>query len=453
MDVTGQNLANATTPGYQRQQVNLTEAPPVLMAGLGGEPNYVGQGVTVSDIQRVSNAFLSRSVRAQTSQAGAWSSINTALSQLEPLFSEPSSTGLGEAMDSFFAAWQTVSEDPSSLPARTALIGQAQELVSNFQSLHQQLINEQSNLDQSVVSQVSQINQLAGQIAGLNQSIGAATGTGGQPNDLLNQRGELLDQLANLANISYTQNPNGSVDVYLGGQPLVMNEATYTLTTPVSAATGMHEVVFQDGATPTLSSGTLYGTLQVRGTTSSGALVGDIPTYLSQLDTLATGLATAVNSLQASGYGLNGTAPTGVPFFTNASLGAGGFSVNPALAANPDLVAAASSPSAPGDGSNALAIADLAQNPVSLGGSSTTLANYWNSLVTEVGLDGQSASQRSTTAQSTLSDLTAALESQVGVSPDQESANLIQEEQSYQAATQLITTEQSAMAALLAAVS
>lgn len=453
MDVTGQNLANATTPGYQRQQVNLTEAPPVLLPGIGGEPNYVGQGVSVSDIQRVSNAFLSRSVRAQTSQAGTWSSISTALGQLEPLFSEPSSTGLGEAMDSFFAAWQTVSENPSNLPARTALLGQAQTLVTTFQNLDQQLINEQSNLDQSVVAQVSQVNQLADQIAGLNQSIGAATGTGGQPNDLLNQRGELLDQLASLANISYTQNPNGSVDVYLGGQPLVVNETTYTLKTPFNPATGLHDVVFQDGAAPTLSSGTLYGTLQVRGASSGGALVGDIPNYLSQLNTLATGLADAVNSFQANGYGLNGTTPTGIPFFTNANLGAGGFSVNPALTANPDLVAAASSASAPGDGSNALAIADLGQNAISLGGSTTTLANYWNSLVTQVGLDGQSASQRSSTAQSTLSDLTAALSSQVGVSPDQESANLIQEEQSYQAATQVITTEQSAMDALLAAVS
>ncbi len=452
MDITGQNLANATTPGYQRQQVVLTDPPPVLLPGTGSQPNYVGQGVTVSQITRVSNAFLSRSVRAQTSQAGSWSAIDTALAQLQPLFAEPSSTGLAEAMNSFFAAWQTVSQNPTSLPARTALLGQAQQLVSNFQGLAQQLVNEQSNLDQSVSSQVGQINHLAAQLATVNQSIAAAAGTGATPNDLLNQRGELLNQLAKLANISYAVNPNGSVDVYLGSQALVLNHTTYTLTTRFNAATGVHDVVFQNGAVPKLSSGSLYGTLQVRGISQGSTLVGDIPTYLRRLNTLATGLATAVNHLQASGYGLGGTSPTGLPFFTNAGLGAGGLAVNPTLLANPNLVAAASAPSAPGNGSNALAIADLAQTPVALGGTSSTLASYWTSLVNQVGLDGQSASQRSTTATNTLSDLNSALQSQVGVNPDQASANLIQEEQSYRAAAQVITTEQSTMDALLAAV-
>ncbi len=453
MDITGQNLANVTTPGYQRQQVVLTDPPPVLLPGTGSQPNYVGQGVTVSQVNRVSNAFLSRSVRAQTSQAGAWSAISTALAQLEPLFAEPSSTGLAEAMNSFFGAWQTVSQNPANLPARTALLGQAQQLVSNFQGLAQQLVNEQSNLDQSVTTQVAQVNQLAAQLATLNQSIAAATGTGATPNDLLNQRGEILNQLAKIANISYAVNPNGSVDVYLGSQALVLNHTTYALAARFNPATGVHDVVFQNGAVPQLSSGTLYGTLVVRGVSQGSALVGDIPTYLARLNTLATGLANAVNSLQAQGYGLNGTAPTGIPFFTNAGLGAGGIQVNPTLVAHPDLVAASSAPSSPGNGQNALAIADIAQTPVALGGTAPhTLASYWTSLVSQVGLDGQSASTRSTTASNTLADLNAALQSQVGVNPDQASVNLIQEEQSYRAAVQVITTEQSTMGALLAAV-
>jgi flagellar hook-associated protein 1 FlgK len=452
MDVTGQNMANATTPGYQRQEVVLTDPAPVELPGVGGHPNYVGQGVSVQEIQRVSNAFLSRSVRAQTGQAGTWSAISTALAQLEPLFSEPSSSGLAEAMNAFFAAWQTLSENPASLPARTALLGQAQQLVSTFQNLSQQLQNEQSNLDQTVVSQVGQVNDLAQQIAALNGAIGAATGTGSQPNDLLNQRGELLTQLSKLANITYMQNPNGSVDVYLGNQLLVQNQTTLTLEAKLNPATGVHDVVFQDGAVPELSSGTLYGTMTVRGMSVGGSLSGDIPTYASQLNTLASGLAAAVNPLQASGYGLSAATPTGIPFFTSAALGAGAIAVNPALVNNPDLIAAASTPAAPGDGSNALAISDIAQETLALGGSSSTLGNYWTSLVSRVGLDGQAANARSTTAQSTLSDLNTALQGQVGVDVNQEAANLIQEEQSYRAAAQVITTEQSTMDALLAAV-
>jgi flagellar hook-associated protein 1 FlgK len=459
MDVTSQNLANATTPGYQEEVTNLTEAPAIPFGGTNAAngPSQLGEGVTVQSVMRVSNAFLARSVRAETSLANTWSTVSQALQQLEPLFQEPSSTGLGEAMDAFFGAWQTLSQNPTSISARTALLGQAQQLTSTFQSLSGQLLQEQTNLNQNVQSEVGQVNALAQQIANLNQSI-EAVGPSGNPNDLLDQRGELLNQLAQLVNITYTSTPSGALYVYVGSHVLVANTQTYQLTTVQDPSTGLWDVQWADGSAAYIQSGTLYGTLEVRGQTQNGTFSGYIPTYLSQLNTLAAGLANAVNQLQASGYGLNGTTPTNIPFFTSGSapsITAGNITVNPVLVANPTDIAAASSPSSPGDGSNALAIADLAQsNSITYPGQTVTgtFNDYWSALVGTVGLDGQSANARQQSTQSTLQDMQNALQSQVGVNPDQESVNLIQEEQSYRAAVQVITTEQSSMSALLAAI-
>lgn len=463
MDVTGQNLANVTTPGYRREQTILTEANPVPMGGFNAAngPSQLGQGVTVETVTRVNDAFLSRSVRSQTSLSGTWSAINQALQQLQPFFSEPSSSGLSESMTAFFGAWQTVSQNPTSLSARTALLGQAQQLAGTFHSLNQQLLTEQTNLNQSVVDQVGQINSLATQIANLNKSIQNVSSSGQPPNDLLDQRGQLLTQLSQLVNITYTQNSSGAVDIYLGAHPLVVGRQTYQLTTAIDPVSGFNQVQFTDGSVATVQSGTLYGTLSVRGQTQNGVVTGYIPTYLSQLNALAAGLAQAVNTQHAQGVSLDTATNTNPAYanvftFGNTTAGAGSITVNPNLLQDPAAIRAASQTGGTGDGSNALAIAKIQQeNVITYPGqaNTTTLQDYYQSLIGQLGLDGQTAAGRSQSANSTLNDLQQALHSKVGVNPDQSSVSLIQEEQSYKAAAKVVLTEQSVMNALLAAVS
>lgn len=460
MEVTGNNLANSTTTGYQNETANLVETPPIPSSQLDG--SLQGQGVSVDAITRASNAFLSRSVRTQQGSTGYWDSLNTSLSQIQNVFQEPSSSGLSEAMSAFFNSWLTLSQTPSSLSARQAVVDQGQSLASTFNSMSSQVTGEIQNINQSVVNTVQKVNTLTTQIAKLNSQITTVTGSGGSADTLLDQRGTLMNQLSKLVNISYTVSPDQSVNIYLGSNALVVNQTAHSLVTSAPTTTyGVDAVAFHDNPGQVLTSSTGLQNGELAGLLTAGNQT--LPGYLASLNDLASSLAQAVNTQQNAGYTLN-SATKGAAFFTSSSsttalVTASTIEVSPSMTSQ--NVAAASSANAPGDGSNALAIANQIGSPEmspttdSLDTSTTevTFSQYFTNLVGQVGNDGQHASNQYTSAQATLSSLQNAQESATGVDVNEQSANLIQEQQSYQAAAQLVSVEQSTMASLLAAVS
>jgi flagellar hook-associated protein 1 FlgK len=189
-------------------------------------------------------------------------------------------------------------------------------------------------------------------------------------------------------------------------------------------------------------------------TTTSGYLVG----YGQQLDSLAQSLMSTVNQYQESGLNLSGQTTTDsagqpLPFFSGTS--AGTMAVNSAMSPNGIAAASNTASSGPGDGSNAAALYNaLADGTTTVGSqSNTTLGGYYQSLVGQVGLDGQKAANLETDGQSTLTSLNNSLQAATGVDLNQQSVNMIQEQQSYEAAAKLITTEQSVISSLLSAVS
>lgn len=460
MEVTGNNLANSTTTGYQNETANLVETPPIPSSQLDG--SLQGQGVSVDAITRASNAFLSRSVRTQQGSTGYWDSLNTSLSQIQNVFQEPSSSGLSEAMSAFFNSWLTLSQTPSSLSARQAVVDQGQSLASTFNSMSSQITGEIHNINQSVVNTVQKVNTLTTQIAKLNSQITTVTGSGGSADTLLDQRGTLMNQLSKLVNISYTVSPDQSVNIYLGSNALVVNQTAHSLVTSAPpTAYGVDAVAFHDNPGQVLTSSTGLQNGELAGLLTAGNQT--LPGYLASLNDLASSLAQAVNTQQQAGYALN-SSTKGAAFFTSSSsttapVAASTIEVSPLMTSQ--NVAAASSPNAPGDGSNALAIAnqigssEMSPTTGSLDTTTTgvTFSQYFTNLVGQVGNDGQQASNQYTSAQATLSSLQNAQESATGVDVNEQSANLIQEQQSYQAAAQLVSVEQSTMASLLAAVS
>lgn len=436
LEVTSNNMANATTPGYRAETAVLTEGPPVPNPSVGG--SLLGDGVTVAAITRASNAFLSRSVRNELGLSGYWNAVSQGLSQVQNLFQEPSSNGLQEGFNAFFNAWQTLSQNPESLSARETVIAQGKNVAGLFQSMSGQLIAEAQNLNQTLTDQTAKINSIASQIAQLNRQITDITGSGGTANDLVDQRSHLLDQLSGLANVSYTLSPANDLNIYVGNHPLVFNQTAYQMAT--ANAPGINQVVWQDNKQPvSLNSGSVYGTIQTWNNYLSP--------YMNQLNTLASQFASQVNTIQAQGYPLSG--PSVPQFFTiNSADPAQSIAVNPAMTSQ--AVAAASSPNSPGDGSNALAMADLSTQTISA--LNATFNGYYTNLVGQVGIDGQTAQHQSQTAQLTLTGLKNARQSATGVDVNQQSAQLIQEEQSYTAAAKLVAVEQNTMASLLQAV-
>ncbi|POB10443.1 flagellar hook-associated protein FlgK [Sulfobacillus sp. hq2] len=460
MEVTGNNLANATTTGYHNEIANLVETPPIPSSQLNG--SLQGQGVSVDAITRASNAFLARSVRTQLGTTGYWQSMNTSLSQIQNVFQEPSASGLSEAMGAFFNAWLTLSQTPSSLSARQAVIDQGKNLASTFNSMANQITGEIQNINQSVVNTVQKINTITSQIAQLNQQISAVTGAGGSANTLLDQRGTLMNQLSQLVNISYTVNPDQSVNIYLGSNALVINQTAHSLMTSApTTANSVDQIAFHDNPSQTLNASNGLQNGELAGLLTAGNQ--NLPGYLTSLDALAGDLASAVNAQQEAGYTLN-SATNGPIFFTSslsstAPVTASTIQVSSTLTSQD--VAAAQNPNAPGDGSNALTIANMIYQPEispttgTLDTTSTgvTFNQFYTNLVGQVGNDGQQASNQFASAQNTLNSLQNAQESATGVDVNEQSAQLIQEQQSYQAAAQLVSVEQSTMASLLAAVS
>ncbi|PSR33652.1 MAG: flagellar hook-associated protein FlgK [Sulfobacillus benefaciens] len=435
LDVTGNNMANATTPGYQAETANLTEAPPQPIVAL--QNSELGTGVVVSSISRASNPFLSRSVRTQLGNQGYWSSINQALSQIQSLFQEPSPSGLQEGLNQFFASWQTLSNDPENQASQEQVIEQGKNIASQFNTMATSITGEMQNLAHTAQNQISQINTLSQQIAQLNTQIASVTSSGGTANDLLDQRGQLLDNLSALTNVSYTVSANQEVNVYLGSNALVVNGDSYSLAltqatqAPVNYPTNAplpYAVTWLGSPTAPgvpltgLTSGQLLGTLSVLNTS--------LPSYLNQLNTLAYTFANAVNS----------QSPT--TFFTpltSAEQSSAATMLSVVSTLTPGSLEDATNP---GNGSAALAVSQLG----------TVIDPQYTTLVGQVGVDGQNALNQSNTANTTLTSLQNALQSATGVDLNQQSATLIQEQQSYTAAATMVSVEQSTMQSLLQAV-
>ncbi len=480
LDVTGNNMANATTPGYHVESVNLTENAPAPDAVM--PTTLIGNGVTATAVTRATNAFLSSSVRNETSAVGYATALTQGISQVQNIFQEPQQGGLAEMMNQFNQSWLTLSQNPTSLSARQSVLQDGQTLASTLNGMSSSLQTEEANVNQNITSQVQQINQLAQQIAQLNGQVATVSTSGQQPNDLLDQRGQLLTQLSQLVQVHYANGPAGSLDVYIGSHPLVTGEQTFQMQAQPGPF-GNQVPTWTDTQTAVQAqSGSLAGNMALlyqlppHGATGA-ASAGYLTSYGQSLDLIAGNLANMVNYYQQQGLNLSGTASTSTggvtQFFTGTT--AGTIAVNSSMTA--DQIAAATpaagtATSGPGNGSNALDLYNALTTgpmfystvptsssppagfvpPTSTSSTAPSLASYYQSTVGKVGLDGQNATNQQTDAQNTLTSLNNDLQSVTGVDLNQQSVNMIQEQQSYEAAAKLIAAQQSITQSLLSAV-
>ncbi len=181
LEVTGHNIANANTPGYSRQVATFTSR-----IGSGADNVYIGGGTQIKSVRRIYDAMLVEQLRNSTTGQFRFGILDQLASRMDTLLADPD-TGLNTGLQSFFGSVQDLANDPSSIPSRQALIGEAQGLVARFGSLDQRLDEMESELNGRLRQSVNEINQLADAIADLNDQI-ALAGVDAQPNDLLDQR-------------------------------------------------------------------------------------------------------------------------------------------------------------------------------------------------------------------------------------------------------------------------
>ena len=306
ISTTGQNIANVNTDGYSRQSVTFS-ARPAQDIGAG----YLGSGVQVTSIDRAYNQFLANDVQQRTASSGYYSLYANAAERVDSMLGDPS-TSITQAMDSFFASAEAVANSPTSLPERQVMLSNAETLVQRFDYIVGRVDDVTKEMNSQIAGAVSEINQLAGGIATLNEEIAKVSGrTGGLPNDLLDQRDALIVQLSSLVDTKTVAQDDGSLNVFIGrGQPLVTGTVAETLATKTDPDLGSTSIVtlsaFVAGSSDVsdfLTGGKLGAALTV-----TDEVVN--PTR-RELNLLAVGFAETVNAIQEGGddlQGVDGTA-------------------------------------------------------------------------------------------------------------------------------------------------
>ncbi len=408
INTTGQNIANANTPGYSRQVVNLQAALPIsvpALSGLTGLGAQLGTGVDATTISRIRNQFLDIQYRAQNSATSNASTQQTTLQQAQTALAEPTSSGISAQLANFWSAWGALANAPTSTAALQTVVDKGQTLTQTINQVDAQLTTIQGQAAQQASTLTGANGQLvtdANRIASLNDQISKSLANGQTPNDLLDQRDQLLDDLSSLGNINVTSQSNGMVQVTFGdaASPIV-NGTTVNWPQTITAATG----------------GTVGGLL------SASQPGGQIDQYRTMLDGVANKLITAVNGLT-----------TASPFFSGTNA------ANIAVAATPSTVQTGSAGA--GTGAN-----DVAQAVAALSGGAPDQG--YDAFVSHVGSDVSAAGSTQQTASSLLGAISNQRQSVSGVSLDEEMTNLISFQRGYQASARIMTTIDSALDTLI----
>ncbi|WP_027004969.1 flagellar hook-associated protein FlgK [Conexibacter woesei] len=407
LNTVAHNIANVETPGYSRQEAVFSSSPSLRLgagATADGQGAQLGTGVQVQQYRRLRDDFLDLQFRTQNMAAGQSDVATKRLSVVQSSLATNSKGDLGQLLDNFWDSWQTLSSNPSDPAGKAGVVGAAANLAQRFNTLDSDLATTgaQATSDlNDMLSDAGPIKPIADQLAALNTQINQVIGSNGSPNDLLDKRDLLLDQLSQYGQVSVTPDPTVGTD----GRP---------------AYPGMIQVSFGGASTPLVSqTGVTMPTTATLSATPGGQIQGlqDVASktagYRTTLSTMAASLISSVNSLTSnpifSGTGANDI--TTVATAATVSAGAAG--------------------GASGDNSVALAVLNLR------GGS---VDQSYAGLVQTIGSDVATATTNNTTANAVLGNVTAQRTSTSGVSMDEEMSNMIRFQRGYQAAARALTT-------------
>lgn len=422
LEVTSNNISNQNTQGYSRQVVNFSEGATVQFGSL-----QFGTGAQVDNIQSIRDQVLDFRIANETSTQSGLDTYVTSMNQVQANFNEAAGTGLQSAISGFFNSLSNLSTDPSNVSLRQSVLTAGQNLTSSFNTAANTLSNTQAAANQQVAPEVQQVNTLAQNVAALNTKISQAQASGQNTGSMEDQRNQLILQMSQITNISLIQGDHGTINIATAqGASLVVGGQQFNLSTATNATTGQTDIFSSDGRdiTSGITGGSVGGLIQVRDQS--------IPQLTSQLDTLASGIATAVNNTQTAGTDLNGA--TGQNFFTIPAGVPGTAKSIQVNLTDPSQIAGSLNGST-GDNANIVAMSQL-QNQNIVNGD--TPLDFYSNSVAQLGSQIQQATTQGTTQDSVVQQLQAQRQNVSGVSLDEEAANLIQFQRAYQAAARIV---------------
>src|SRR4051812_27261783 len=289
LDTTGHNIANASTQGYSRQQATLAAASSLqIQVQSSGQQTatgaaQLGAGVDVTGFRRVRDTFLDSQYRAQNTNVNDWNARTDSLDSAELSLQEPGTNGINSQLSKFWDSWSDLSKAPNDLSAKQALVQQAQSLTDSIHAVRGQMVAAQQTAQDkytSIAGPGGEVSKIADELAGLNKTISDFQTIGDAPNDLMDRRDLLLDQLSGYGQISVDALSSGSTNVsFVDGStgtayPIVTDKAATWAGPP---ATG-----WSPGG-------------EMGGLLATGGTGGTIDGYLAQMDSFTQSLADTVN--------------------------------------------------------------------------------------------------------------------------------------------------------------
>ena len=407
LDTASHNVANASTAGYSRQEAQLVASPALLIPAGGvasGGLASLGSGVDVSSYRRVRDQFLDLQYRGQATNSAGWATRSETLDRAELALQEPGDQGLNQQLSEFWDAWSDLSNAPNSPAARQALVQQAGQLASAFKSVYDQIgsVATQAQAQYADLTRPASagdpggdIAQIAKEIASLNDTIKRQMTGGDSPNDLMDRRDQLLDQLAEYGQITVEPiGTTGSLKVSFADAPIVDDASAVWAGPPAGAwAPGGKLGALRDVAAPG----------------------GTLDQYRASLDAVASAVKDNVD------------AAYGGSFFTG--TGASDLAVAGGLVLDPGTITAGTA--GPGSNDVALAVSKLRDGPAD---------GAYRAFVARLGGDVREATRQAANSQALTDAVEGRRQSVAGVSMDEEMTNLVRFQRSYQASARAMST-------------
>ncbi|MGY2338643.1 flagellar hook-associated protein FlgK [Pseudomonas sp. SDO5532_S415] len=304
---TGNNISNVDTVGYSRQQTVQNSKSSIQYGNV-----FIGTGTTLADVRRVYNSYLDAQLQTTTSLNSDAQAYLGQATQVDKLLSD-SGTGVTKSLQAFFTSLQTLAGNSNDNAARQALLTNAQGLSSRFNAISQQLTQQNTYINDQLGSMADQVNKLASTVAAYNKKIAEVSGSGGTPNELLDQRNETVRQLNELIGTQVTET-EGRLDIYLGsGQPLVVGDVVNKLRVAPDATDPTRSSIIMDrngssvDITSVMSGGEMGGLIRYRNEVLTPAVNG--------LGRIAMVVADQVNKQLGQGLDQNGN--FGAALFNN----------------------------------------------------------------------------------------------------------------------------------------
>ncbi len=480
ISVIANNIANVDNENYSKLRVNMAEAINYtkLTGSAVAEVNTLS-GVQISEIKRYANEYLESYYRTENSSYSYLEEYSSIASNVEDLMNELNDTGLTDALSNFYDAAAALADSPTDITLRQNYASCAENVCSVFNNIHKSLnglkeslvgdYNLVNSVDSSEIgTQAGEVNNLLEQLAEVNINIIKTNSTDTSSSSLLDKRDAILEKLSSYIPINTKLNDNGTMDVSLGNYDLVsgtvvkgyLNVETGTANQPaVINIVDKNKTVIYADVNEKINSGSMGAILSICGDSSSTSFT--ITNVIEEVNTLAKSFAEELNRIQTEVIG--GTTPmcltndysqlavSTTPLFLNnnsippgiTDIDAGNISVNSEILNNLYLIAAArvtdpSDTTATGNNQNIMLVSD-SRNETYSGLENQSFEGYLATVVSSIGTDVSSIDSSLETQNVVLKQVESRLQSETGVSLDQELGDLIKYQQAYGAAARVFS--------------